>query len=72
MYALALALIRLPVDSRANPDNVVRAEASPIFLQLFGNWHKLLQEHEGELTAYLLVMLNTPDMWLASECRRHS
>ena len=45
MYALALALIRIPVDSRAHPNNIMRSESSPIFLQFPSNRHKLLHRN---------------------------
>lgn len=43
VYALALTLLRVSVHSGADPHNVVRSKAGPVFLQLPSNRHKLLQ-----------------------------
>lgn len=43
VYALALTLLRVSVNSRADPHNVMRSKAGPVLLQLPSNRHKLLQ-----------------------------
>lgn len=44
MYALALTLVRIPVNSRAHPNNIMRSETCPILLQFPSNRHKFLQK----------------------------